>query len=65
MNLYKMSMRIKCCYEPELFPAMRLIEYNPLCVNLFPSGKIVILGIKTMDYSNIVNNVVKYISLHL
>ena len=60
-----MSMRIKCCYEPELFPALRVTKYDPLCVNVFPSGKIVILGIKTMNYSHVVNNVLKYISCHL
>ena len=38
-----------CLYEPELFPAARLLEFNPLCVNVFSTGKIVILGVKELD----------------
>jgi len=38
-----------CIYEPELFPAARLLEFNPLCVNVFSTGKIVILGVKELD----------------
>lgn len=39
-----------CVYEPELFPALRLTRsFNPLCVNVFASGKVVILGLKTLD----------------
>ena len=39
INLYKASQEISCCYEPELFPAMRINKYKPLCVNVFASGK--------------------------
>ena len=39
----------RCTYEPELFPAARLLEFNPLCVNVFSTGKIVILGVKEID----------------
>ena len=39
----------RCIYEPELFPAARLLDFNPLCVNVFSTGKIVILGVKDLD----------------
>jgi len=39
----------RCLYEPELFPAARLLQFNPLCVNVFSTGKIVILGVKDLD----------------
>lgn len=39
----------RCTYEPELFPAARLLDFNPLCVNVFSTGKIVILGVKDLD----------------
>jgi TATA-box binding protein (TBP) (component of TFIID and TFIIIB) len=48
----------KCMYEPELFPALRLKIFNPLCVNVFASGKIVILGLKKL------NNERQYRSIH-
>ena len=47
-----LSTKIKMIYEPELFPAARLVEYNPLCVNLFASGKVVITGLKSLDFQN-------------
>ena len=40
----------KCMYEPELFPALRLTMFNPPCVNVFASGKIVILGLKKLKF---------------
>jgi len=42
-------------YEPELFPALRMNKFNPVCVNVFSSGKIVILGLKDLAYQNILN----------
>ena len=50
INLYKLSRKVKCWYEPELFPALRLTKYDPICVNIFSSGKIVILGLKNQGY---------------
>jgi TATA-box binding protein (TBP) (component of TFIID and TFIIIB) len=35
-------------YEPEIFPALRLTSFNPLCVNVFGSGRCVILGIRNL-----------------
>jgi hypothetical protein len=59
VNLQKLSRILEndCMYEPELFPALRYIKYNPMCVNIFASGKVVILGLKTMEYNEFVNNV--------
>lgn len=48
----------ECAYEPELFPALRYIKYNPKCVNIFSTGKVVILGIQTLLYQNIINSIV-------
>jgi len=63
VNLYKISMKLgmQVSYEPELFPALRLLKFNPLCVNLFSSGKIVILGIKSLKYDYILLEIQNYI----
>lgn len=64
VDLSKLSRKLgkECIYEPELFPGLRYTKYNPLCVNVFSTGKIVILGIKTMDYVDFVDSVLKNIS---
>jgi len=36
-------------YEPELFPALRLIRFSPLCINVFHTGKCVITGLKSTN----------------
>ena len=46
-------------FEPELFPALRYNKYNPLCVNIFSSGKIVILGLKNLNFKSMVNAIVE------
>lgn len=54
VNLYKLARHLgskKCMFEPELFPAARLLMYNPTCVNVFYSGKVVVLGLKTFTYN--------------
>lgn len=61
INLYKLSKMIKCWYEPELFPALRITMYDPLCVNVFSTGKIVILGLKNLNYHGHVNNIISYL----
>lgn len=58
INLYKLSNVLDCCFEPELFPALRINKYNPLCVNVFASGKIVIVGLKTFEYQKIIIDVI-------
>jgi TATA-box binding protein (TBP) (component of TFIID and TFIIIB) len=34
-------------YEPELFPAVRLVCFNPVCVNLFSTAKVTMLGLRS------------------
>lgn len=43
---YLQNTNIQYLFEPELFPALRITKFNPLCVNVFSSGKCVILGLK-------------------
>ena len=63
VNLYKLSMKLqnRCMFEPELFPALRMLDYNPYCVNVFSTGKIMIIGIKNLDYEKIVIRILKRI----
>jgi TATA-box binding protein (TBP) (component of TFIID and TFIIIB) len=63
INLHKLSKKTKCTYEPELFPALRLLNYNPLCVNVFSTGKVVILGLKTLEYQSLVKTILLNIFL--
>jgi TATA-box binding protein (TBP) (component of TFIID and TFIIIB) len=62
INLLTLSRQIRpqrrCLFEPELFPALRLLEFNPLCVNVFSSGKVVILGLKKLSYQNILRQII-------
>ena len=46
-NLHNALGSRKALYEPELFPALRLLCFNPICVNIFSPGKCVILGYKS------------------
>jgi len=63
VNLSKIASKLKCnaLYEPELFPALRVTLFNPMCVNLFASGKLVIMGIKSLDFTKIVDEIIKTI----
>jgi TATA-box binding protein (TBP) (component of TFIID and TFIIIB) len=64
VNLYKMSMELgarKCQFEPEIFPAARLIMFNPICVNVFHSGKIVVLGVRHMSYKQLCTNILNIV----
>jgi TATA-box binding protein (TBP) (component of TFIID and TFIIIB) len=36
-------------YEPELFPALRIREFNPASVNVFTTGKVIICGLRDAD----------------
>ena len=62
INLYKFP---NDYFEPEIFPAMTLKEYLPLCTNIFSSGKIVITGVKTSDSTRLIDNIIHYIKRHL
>ena len=42
-------------YEPELFPALRLNWYPPVMINLFHTGKVVIMGRKARHYLDIIS----------
>lgn len=48
----------QCMYEPELFPALRMTKYKPICVNVFSSGKIIIMGLKELAYQKFLSDVV-------
>ena len=69
LNLYKIanSMGLKnCVYEPELFPALRITKgLLPLCVNVFASGKIVILGLKHLDIERVCKHVRVVLTNHI
>jgi TATA-box binding protein (TBP) (component of TFIID and TFIIIB) len=62
INLYALCHATRCIFEPELFPAARVIEFNPLCVNVFSTGKIVVLGLKDLHFSDIFDKIVSYIN---
>lgn len=69
INLLTLAHRIPCnqrMFEPELFPALRLTKYKPLCVNVFASGKVVVLGLRELAYqeflSQILDELRKYIN---
>ena len=58
------QMGYKVEYEPEIFPAMRLRTFDPICVNIFSSGKITLLGLKDEKQGNdIIKEVVGVINL--
>jgi TATA-box binding protein (TBP) (component of TFIID and TFIIIB) len=42
------TLQMKSVYEGELFPALRLVDFKPLCVNIFHSGKCIITGIRAL-----------------
>ena len=63
INLYSLSQNVPCTYEPEIFPALRLTNFNPFCVKVFHTGKVVITGLKTLEYDDVVKNVMENILL--
>jgi len=65
VNLIKLAkglVRGTFWYEPELFPALRLQNFNPLCVNVFSSGKVILMGVKDFDYGQLVQRVLDTIN---
>ena len=44
-------------FEPELFPALRLTSFNPLCINVFASGKCTILCLRHLCFQKYVKRV--------
>ena len=53
VNLRELATHVPCIYEPELFCALRMTAYRPLCVNVFGTGKVVITGLKSIHFSKI------------
>jgi TATA-box binding protein (TBP) (component of TFIID and TFIIIB) len=49
-------------YEPELFPALRLTKFNPLCVNLFGNGKVSVFGLKSLETDELFASIAAYIN---
>ena len=60
-RLSDVASKMKVIFEPELFPAARIMEFNPLCVNLFASGKVVITGLKHLHYYKLVQKIINRI----
>ena len=46
IDLSRLLTSARCYFEPEIFPGLKLIEYKPICVNVFSTGKLVLLGVK-------------------
>lgn len=68
LNLRKLAAychknNIRYEYEPELFPALRLTCYNPICVNVFSTGKVIMMGIKQLYFNEEVHQVMKLINV--
>ena len=68
INLYNLAMTIgiqDCMFEPEIFPALRITRrFNPLCVNVFASGKVVVLGLKTIHIGKTCRKIVSCINTY-
>ena len=65
VNLIRLAGKVDCIFEPELFPGLRVMQFKPLCVNVFASGKITLLDLKTLDYSSHVSYILDYINTAL
>lgn len=66
INLIELAQRLPVksyWFEPEIFPALRLLHFNPICVNIFSSGKVVILGMKCFsERDSLVDNILSIIN---
>ena len=66
LNLYKLSLKYSDCkfvnFESELFPSLTLNFWSPVHVNVFSTGKVVILGKNSLSC---INNVVFWINKNL
>ena len=49
INLPILSQMIKCHFNTECFPAVQIIEFKPIHVNVFATGKVIMCGIKNID----------------
>jgi len=68
LNLINLAYRLPATtfvFEAELFPALRLTkQFLPHCVNVFSSGKVMILGIRSLaNVTRICHRVQNYINM--
>ena len=64
INLMKWNaMDRTASYEPEIFPALRINDFNPLCVNVFSTGKVVVLGLKSLDFNDTLDKIILYMHM--
>ena len=54
--------RLPYIFEPELFPALRLTAFNPICLNIFSSGKCTILGLRHLSFQKYIRRVIYFIN---
>ena len=67
INLLKVAKQLtskQCIYEPELFPALRMKRFDPICVNVFSTGKVVILGLKSLSYESLIKSIDRELRLY-
>lgn len=57
LQLYKESRNndIEIQYEPELFPALRFNWYPPILINMFHTGKVIIMGRKSRRHLDVIS----------
>jgi TATA-box binding protein (TBP) (component of TFIID and TFIIIB) len=41
-------------YEPELFPALRIREFNPASVHVFTTGKVIVCGLRDAEQMSVI-----------
>ena len=61
INLTKLSKCDNTLYEAELFPAVRMLKYNPVSVNVFSTGSIVACGLKEPEDFYIILKEIDYL----
>ena len=63
INLHQVAKKHQnTVFEPELFRALRINAYRPLCVNVFSTGKVVILGLRSfVNINETVNGIISTI----
>src|SRR3977135_3441103 len=49
INLYELSDNIESHLNAESFPALLILKYKPITVNVFASGKVTICGLKDFE----------------
>jgi len=66
INLYLVNQKKQPCpwiiYEAELFPAMKVLYWSPINVNVFHTGKVVVMGATSR---NLVNDIYLFLQQQL